>query len=150
MLTEGATAAAGRDEFMQLMVTQLRNQDPLEPVKQEDFLSQLAQFSTLEGVEKLNTNFSQLLDLQQNFLRVQELSQGASLIGESVHYQAAGEEAVISKSGVVAGLHMEGNDVVVQIDGESIPISQVVGLGAKPVVKTEPPTTEIPVTLAPS
>ena len=55
------TAASARDEFLNLLVTQLRNQDPLDPVKQEDFLSQLAQFSTLEGVENLNTNLSSQL-----------------------------------------------------------------------------------------
>ncbi len=133
MLTEGIRAAAGQDEFLELLVTQLRHQDPLEPIGQQDFLAQLAQFSTLQGVEELNTNFSKMLDLQQNFLRVQELSQGAALIGESVRYKAT-EKAVAFESGVVTGLHIEGEDVLAQINGESIPIAQVVGLGAWPPV----------------
>ncbi len=135
MLTEGITAASGQDEFLELLVTQLRHQDPLEPVGQQDFLAQLAQFSTLQGVEELNSNFSKMLDLQQNFLRVQELSQGAALIGQSVRYKVT--EASSATSGVVAGLHIEGSDVHVQINGDSIPISQVVGLGeAPPAVAT--------------
>ena len=49
-----------KDEFLQLLVAQLKNQDPMDPVKNEDFLAQLATFSSLEqlvaikeGVDKL-------------------------------------------------------------------------------------------------
>lgn len=55
----------GKDEFLQLLVTQLRYQDPMEPMKDNEFIAQLAQFSTLEqmknvaqGIEQLNENFS--------------------------------------------------------------------------------------------
>ena len=74
MPTVAFNSQLGRDQFMQLLTTQLRNQDPLEPVKQQDFLGQLAQFSQLQGIEKLNTNFAESLKFQQ-------LSQGSSLVG---------------------------------------------------------------------
>jgi flagellar basal-body rod modification protein FlgD len=58
-----STATSGqvtKDEFLQLLVAQLKNQDPMEPVKNENFLAQLATFSSLEqlvaikdGVDKL-------------------------------------------------------------------------------------------------
>ena len=44
----------GRDAFLQLLVTQLQNQDPLDPVKNEDFVAQLSQFSSLEQLQQIN------------------------------------------------------------------------------------------------
>jgi flagellar basal-body rod modification protein FlgD len=56
----GGVEVTGKDQFLQLMVAQLKNQDPINPVKNEDFLAQLASFSSLEqlvsikqGVDKL-------------------------------------------------------------------------------------------------
>ena len=57
MLNSDFTAEVGRQQFLELMVTQLQHQDPLEPVGQQEFLDQLAQFSVVEGVEQLNAQF---------------------------------------------------------------------------------------------
>ena len=46
----------GRDAFLRLLTVQLQNQDPLEPVKNEDFVAQLAQFSSLEQLTLINEN----------------------------------------------------------------------------------------------
>ena len=74
------SSASARQEFMNLLVTQLRNQDPLDPVSQEDYIGQLAQFSVLEGIESLNASFEQMLSLQQ-------LTQGTELLGRNVQIQ---------------------------------------------------------------
>ena len=74
MAISGFNAELGRQQFLDLMVTQLQYQDPLEPVGQEDFLQQLAQFSVVEGVEQLNVQFA-------DFLSLQTLNQGADLVG---------------------------------------------------------------------
>ena len=47
----------GKDAFLQLLVSQLRNQDPLSPVNDKEFLAQMAQFSTLEQMQNLNLGF---------------------------------------------------------------------------------------------
>ncbi|MCA9212861.1 MAG: hypothetical protein KDB27_07350 [Planctomycetales bacterium] len=86
MQISSTVASESRDEFLNLLVAQLRNQDPLEPVKQENFLAQLAQFSTLEGVEKLNANFESQLALQRETLEMQQMSQAAGLIGKEVNF----------------------------------------------------------------
>jgi flagellar basal-body rod modification protein FlgD len=54
-------AKLGQDDFMKILVAQLRNQDPLTPMEDKDFIAQMAQFSTLEQMESLNTGalFSQ-------------------------------------------------------------------------------------------
>ncbi len=69
-----------RDAFLNLLVTQLQNQDPLEPVDNTEMIAQLAQFSSLEQMENLNASFEQLSSTieQQNFLTA------SSLVGRNV------------------------------------------------------------------
>ncbi len=50
----------GQETFLKLMVTQLKNQDPFKPMENGEFLSQIAQFSTVTGINELNDTFSQL------------------------------------------------------------------------------------------
>jgi flagellar basal-body rod modification protein FlgD len=53
------TDETGKDEFLQLLVTQLQNQDPLDPMKNEDFAVNLAQFSQLEQLIDINSKTSE-------------------------------------------------------------------------------------------
>lgn len=52
------TQAMGKAEFMELLVTQLKNQDPLSPMDSQDFAAQLAQFSSLEQLTTINSTLS--------------------------------------------------------------------------------------------
>ena len=65
-LTKAPESAGSKDlgqtDFLKLMTTQLRNQDPFAPMENTEFLSQMAQFGTVSGVEKLNTGFQSLSD----------------------------------------------------------------------------------------
>lgn len=116
MATAGITASAGMDEFLKLLTTQMQNQDPLDPIKGSDFTAQLAQFSTLEGVEKLNASFGDLLTLQQ-------MTQGANLLGKTVVYDSDGKGTL--SRGTVTGVGMQNNVLQLQVGGKSIPLSQV-------------------------
>ncbi len=118
------TASQGRDDFMQLLVTQLRFQDPLEPVKQEDFMQQLAQFSTLEGIEKLNARFDDLLQLQQ-------LTEGANLVGRTVMYQT--QDGTEVRTGRVDSVYVADQQLNLMVAGKSVSIDRVQGLAADPV-----------------
>lgn len=74
-----------KDAFFELLTTQLSHQDPLEPMDNTEFVSQMAQFSSLEQMENMNGNMEQ-------FLKNQSLAETAGLIGKTV-------ETIDSESG---------------------------------------------------
>jgi flagellar basal-body rod modification protein FlgD len=74
------TAAEGSDRFLKLLVAQLQNQDPLNPLDNAQVTSQLAQIQTVNGIEKLNTS---VLGLNAQFAQLQALG-GAALVGRNV------------------------------------------------------------------
>lgn len=67
----------GKDEFLKLMVTQLKNQNPLDPMDNKEFISQTAQFTSLEQMSNVNTNMKELLNMQK-------LTQVSGLVGKEV------------------------------------------------------------------
>ncbi|MCQ4280989.1 flagellar hook assembly protein FlgD [Pseudomonas stutzeri] len=70
----------GKNEFLELLVTQLNNQNPLEPQENGEFIAQLAQFSTVEGVEKLNSSMETMLSGYHS----SQALQASSLVGRKV------------------------------------------------------------------
>lgn len=80
--TTSTTDSMGKDEFLQLLVTQLKNQDPLDPLKNQDFIAQLAQFNSLEQMMNLNTSF-------ETMLSAQKISNASALIGKTVSWYDA-------------------------------------------------------------
>src|SRR5690606_12821867 len=82
----------GKNEFLNLLVAQLNNQNPLEPQGNGEFIAQLAQFSTVEGVEKLNTSMESLLSGYQS----SQALQASSLVGRKVIVPS--EKAVVDTS----------------------------------------------------
>ena len=138
METTAVNAQTSRDEFLHLLVTQLRHQDPLEPIKQEDFLSQLAQFSTLEGIETLNSSFEQQLAIQQDLVQMQQFTQSSSLIGKQVTFESESSEA--NKEGIVEGVVVTHDGLRLRVADEVIEFGQIKSLtSASP---KDPSTTE--------
>ncbi len=72
-----------RNAFLTLLTTQLQNQNPLDPMKNEAFVAQLAQFSQLEGI----TNMSTSLDGMADVIRSDRIMTGANLVGKSIFAQ---------------------------------------------------------------
>ncbi|HEF4763062.1 TPA: flagellar hook assembly protein FlgD [Pseudomonas putida] len=89
--------ALGKDAFLQLLVTQLKNQNPLEPQGNGEFVAQLAQFSSLEGITTLNDTVS---GIAGSFGSSQAL-QASSLVGRSVI--APGDKAVVDTTKGMTG-----------------------------------------------
>jgi flagellar basal-body rod modification protein FlgD len=78
--TSSTTSSEGADRFLKLLVTQMQNQDPLNPLDNAEVTSQMAQISTVTGLEKVNSSVS---TLNTQFLQMQTL-QGAALVGSEV------------------------------------------------------------------
>lgn len=74
----------GQEDFLTLMITQFRNQDPFEPMDNGEFLGQLAQFSTVNGIDSLNASFASL----SGALRDEQALQASNLVGRTVLAQA--------------------------------------------------------------
>jgi len=72
--------ALGKDAFLQLMIAQLQNQDPLNPAKNEDFIAQLAEFSSVEGIQNINETLSEL----SLAFRSSQALEASSLVGRQV------------------------------------------------------------------
>lgn len=74
------SADLGQNDFLTLMMAQIRAQDPMNPMESDAFLSQLAQFSTVSGIEKLNQSFAALA----GSLTSSQTLQASQLVGRSV------------------------------------------------------------------
>ena len=119
----------GQQDFLKLMITQFRNQDPFKPLDNGDFLGQLAQFSTVSGIESLNTSFSGLAGSMQD----NQALQAASLVGHSI--LAITNIGHLSDNGQIKGaLELESSASNVQIDitDQSGALVQRLNLGQQP------------------
>ncbi len=103
------------NQFLQLLVAQLQNQDPLNPVSPQDFVTQLSTLNSVEGLNNLNTSFSQMLQLQQ-------LTQGASLIGKTVNYTPTGG---VPTTGTVSSVSASNGQFVLTVGSNQVSLSQI-------------------------
>lgn len=102
----------GQSDFLKLMTTQLNNQDPTQPMDNSQFLAQIAQFSSVSGIQDMQNSIKQLAD---SFVSNQTM-QAASLVGRNI--VAVGSNAVLSANGSLNGaidLTQSTNQLVVGI-----------------------------------
>ncbi|MBU2887258.1 flagellar hook assembly protein FlgD [Gilvimarinus agarilyticus] len=108
---EEASNELGQSAFLELMITQMNNQDPLSPQENTEFIAQLAQFSSVEGLERLNGQFE---SFNGNFMSNQAL-QASSLVGRSVSVPT--DTALLTNGGIVAGsLNLEQSTSAMEIN----------------------------------
>lgn len=108
----------GKDAFLKILIAQLSNQDPLDPLKDKDFIAQMAQFSTLE----------QMTNMSKSIEQMNSLSRGAavSYIGRTVEFE---NEDGLSEYGKVAYLRFEtGGTILVTDDEIDIPLEKVLAV----------------------
>ena len=112
----------GQDTFLKLLVAQLRYQDPMNPAEGTEFLSQTAQFTS---VEKL----SSLADMQSELLAAQRLLGGSNLVGRSVTFQGESGDDI---TGVVTAARFGTDGTVLRVADKDVPLSSVKEVGAPP------------------
>ena len=106
-----------KDAFLQLLVAQLKHQDPMKPMDDTAFIAEMAQFSSLEQMQNLN----KLLEKQMGF---QALTQASSMIGKHVTLQEPGDNGQIIK-GRVDEIRSGGGEVRVVIEGKEYNASDI-------------------------
>lgn len=114
-------SSIGQDQFLQLLIAQLQNQDPLDPVSNKDFIQQLATLNSVQGLQTLNASFSEMLKLQQ-------LTQGADLIGKTVQYALTSGGA--TKTGSVSAVQVQNGSFVLQVGSDQVGLNQIQSVNA--------------------
>ena len=84
--TKKSASTLGIEDFLTLMTTQLKNQDPMKPLEGTEFVSQLAQFGSVSGIQSMQKS----IDSLSNSLRSTQVLNGTSLVGHDVLAQADG------------------------------------------------------------
>jgi flagellar basal-body rod modification protein FlgD len=125
---EGSRKEMGQEQFLELMTAQLQNQDPFKPMESGDFLSQIAQFSTVEGIGDLNDSFS---GLSQSLVSNQAL-QATNLVGRQV--LAPTGVAALGQGGNIRGnveLPAASGEVVVNVYDQAGQVVRRLELGSQ-------------------
>jgi len=118
-----ASASEIQMDYMKLLVTQLQNQNPLEPLDNKDMSAQLAQFSQLQQTENLNTSFSKVLESVQR-------SYASSLIGKEVSFKTqAADGDIETQTGEVEEVTMADEGAILLIvDGQQVKLADVTSI----------------------
>lgn len=95
------TTQEAQDRFLTLLVTQLKNQDPLNPLDNAQVTTQLAQINTVTGIEKLNTTLSNMMAVYDQ----SQSMQAAAMIGK--HVLVPGSSLPLASGTAVAGVQLD-------------------------------------------
>lgn len=127
--TSSTTSASSdlQTRFLDLLVTQLQNQDPLNPMDNAEVTSQLAQINTVSGIEKLNTTMTSILDVYNSG----QAMDAAALVGKNV--MVAGSQLALSSSQAYGGVSLSSaaDTVTLSVLDSSGNVVQTESLGAK-------------------
>ena len=106
----------GKDDFLQLLVTQLQHQDPLAPMEDKDFIAQMAQFTSLEQMKNMNNAV--------------QVTQATSYIGKQVTWaDSQGTE----QTGIVTAIRIVNSEPKVMIGAEAIELKKIMSVTDAPV-----------------
>ena len=120
--TSSATAASripiktlGQDDFLKLLVTQMSNQDPMNPQKDTEFVAQMAQFTSLEQTRSMQADIAQLRSDQH-------MAQANALLGRAVELQV--DSATVAQ-GTVSAIQIQDGTPKICVNGQAYDLNQV-------------------------
>lgn len=112
----------GKDAFLKILVTQLKHQDPLEPLQDKEFISQMTQFSSLEQMTNMSTSMNRFMDFNLSGM----ITQQSHLIGQNVYWSEEVDGMETSDKGIVQAVSMKGGDLFVELDsGLKVPVEYI-------------------------
>ncbi|MCO7125993.1 flagellar hook capping protein [Sporolactobacillus shoreicorticis] len=120
--TSSVNGALDKNSFLKLLIAQLTNQDPTSPMDTSQFVSQMAEFTTLEQTQNMSDAIDKLVATQSN----QSLSEQASMIGKQISWNETiidsdGNSSTHSLSGIVQSVTLKNGSVLyVTSDGNQV------------------------------
>lgn len=119
--TASSKNAVDSDDFMTLLLAQLENQDPLNPMDSNEMMAQLATLQSLNAMLEMQTTLEDIKEMQQ-------MSYAASLIGKTITAIPDENDTSSILRGVVTSMVTEDGNTTVQVDGYDIDISSIVAI----------------------
>jgi len=116
----GSTASDIRGTYLNLLVTQLRNQNPLDPMDNSQMASQLSQLAQLEQTEKMGATFDKVLTATQ-------MGQAQGMIGQQISFQNLDTDG--EEQGTVNSAKILDGEVVLNVSGKSVSLEDILSLG---------------------
>ena len=114
----------GKDDFLKILLAQLQNQDPLNPMEDKEFIAQMANFSSLEQMINISSMLERFMQTQTN----QALLRYSEWIGKNVYWQEDGN----TKSGIVKSVSQKDQQIFLELDnGTTIEAGLVVTVESK-------------------
>ena len=118
-----------KEAFLKLLLTELKYQDPIEPVKDKEFISQMANFSALEQMTNLNSSFDKLSSsLNAGILPGLVMQQSIAMVGREVVY--ADPDSGASSTGIISSVIFREGTPYYVIDDKEITMNSISRLGA--------------------
>ena len=117
--SQAGSAGLGKNDFLKLLIAQLRNQDPLKPMEDKEFIAQLAQFNTLEEMQQMNQSIEAMATRD-------EITQSSALLGKQVAFYSAKQDKLVE--GLVDEVRIVDGKAVLIIGGQAVALEQVRGV----------------------
>lgn len=118
------SANLGKDDFLKILMTQLENQDPTNPMKDKEFVSQMTNFSMLEQMTNMSTNIKDLTQAQS----LAPVVKYSSMIGKTISYEVLDENGDVTgaETSMVEAVSKKQNGVVLELEnGANISTEQI-------------------------
>jgi flagellar basal-body rod modification protein FlgD len=117
--SQGQAGILGKDDFLKLLIAQLRNQDPLRPMEDKEFIAQMAQFNVLEQMQQLNQAF-------EAYAAMAQFGQASSLIGKTVVALPRDGDPSQPITGKVQSVSFIGKEVIVKVDNQLVSLADII------------------------
>ena len=111
IVEKDANTSLGQQQFLQLLVTQLQNQDPMNPQEDKDFIAQMAQFSALEGTKDMSAALTHI--------------QASSYVGKTVDGSVTIDGTPTAVSGKVDAVTFSNGKAELLVNGQQMSVSDV-------------------------
>ncbi|PLX18346.1 MAG: hypothetical protein C0601_04835 [Candidatus Muiribacterium halophilum] len=108
-----------RDAFMNLLITEMKNQDPIDPVDNKEMMSQLASFSSLEQMEKMNSNIEELVKQSKNPWKDISMFLGQEIVANTQNGKVQGS---------VGSAYVDNGTTYLDVDGVAVLPEEIIAV----------------------